>query len=332
MLQALKNLEARSPRPAAERPRPSVPVKASPQVAPPASEPAPAPPSAAARATVPIAETPAVLLKPQRRAEPTAPVDLLTIPLSPPQKPVEPSRIEIAPTLARPEPTKVNAESVSTPLKPAETPPGRSPTVIERQIRRTLSDPIRARPLRELAERLYRDVQQTKSKTVAMVGLGNDSATHDTLLFAATLLADRAAGDVLLVDADFARRPLGEALESGQQAGLSELTAGSGNPRQSCQPTSVQRLLFLSAGQARHADLSAAGTRLEEVLAQLRSCFSLILIDAGRAADLAASALARQADATYFVVRLGAVETSEAQSSLASFRAAGARVLGCIAT
>ena len=43
-------------------------------------------------------------------------------------------------------------------------------------------------------------------------------------------------------------------------------------------------------------------------------------------------ALARLADATYFVVQLGAVETSEAQAALRDFRAASARVLGCIAT
>ena len=56
----------------------------------------------------------------------------------------------------------------------------------------------------------------------------------------------------------------------------------------------------------------------------MRAAFALVLIDGGRAADLAAGALARQADGAYFVVRLGTVETSEAQSELASFRTAGA--------
>jgi Mrp family chromosome partitioning ATPase len=334
MLQALKNLEARSSRPAAERPRPPVPVKAPPSpVAQPVPEPSSEPPPSVVRATAPIAETPEVLLKPQRRLAPAvAPVDLPTSSLSPPEGLFGLNRIEIAPTLAPPRTNDANAESTSTPLKPAQTPPGRAATVIERQIRRTLSDPIRSRPLRELAERLYRDAQQTKSKTIAVVGLGGESATHDTLLYVATLLAERVASDMVLVDADLARRELTEALEAGQQAGLGELIAGSGNPRQSCQSTAVNRLLFLPAGPSRHTDLSAVGSRLEEVLSQLRTEFSLVLIDAGRAADLAASALARLADATYFVVRLGAVETSEAQSSLASFRAAGARVLGCIAT
>ena len=56
-----------------------------------------------------------------------------------------------------------------------------------------------------------------------------------------------------------------------------------------------------------------------------------LLIDGGRATDSSASTLARMADATYLVVQLGTVEASEAQSALAALRAAGARVLGCIA-
>src|SRR4051812_33557998 len=263
MLEALKNLEARSPRPAAERPRPLAPVKAPPSpVAPSASEPASAPPPSAVRATAPTAEAPGALLKPQRRIAPAAPVDLPPSSLSPPEGLFGLNRIEIAPTLAPPRADEVTAESTSTPLKSVQTPPGRPATVIERQIRRTLSDPIQSRPLRELAERLYRDAQQTKSKTIALVGLGKDSAAHDTLLYVATLLAERVASDLVLVDADLARRELTEALESGQQAGLGELVAGSGNPRQSCQPTSVSRLLLLPAGPSRHTDLSAAGPRL----------------------------------------------------------------------
>ena len=59
--------------------------------------------------------------------------------------------------------------------------------------------------------------------------------------------------------------------------------------------------------------------------------FDRVLIDGGRAGEPGVVALARQADATYLVVELGAVETSAAQAALAELRAAGARVLGCIA-
>jgi len=57
-----------------------------------------------------------------------------------------------------------------------------------------------------------------------------------------------------------------------------------------------------------------------------------VLIDGGRTPDRGVSALAPLADATYFVVQLGAVETFAAQAALRELRSLGARVLGSIAT
>jgi len=291
--------------------------------------------SGVARAASSIAESPAELIRPQRRAEPPVTVDLST-PVPQPEADSFPE-IVIRSTLSLP--TSESSVSQFAPQRapvlprPAEATPARPASAVERQIRRTLSDPIRSQPIRELAGRLYRDAQQAQSKTIAVVGVGSESATHETLLYVGTLLVERSGADILLVDADVARRPLSEALESGDQRGLAELLAGpDGRARDLCRPTATDKLLLLPAGLSRHVDLSTTGPRLVQTLSQLRTDFSLVLIDGGRAADLAASALARQADGTYFVVRLGTVETSEAQAALASFRAAGARVLGCIAT
>jgi Mrp family chromosome partitioning ATPase len=60
--------------------------------------------------------------------------------------------------------------------------------------------------------------------------------------------------------------------------------------------------------------------------------YGLVLIDGGQAGSELSAVLARQADATYLVVELGAVEASQAQAALRDLRAAGGRVLGCIAT
>jgi Mrp family chromosome partitioning ATPase len=195
-----------------------------------------------------------------------------------------------------------------------------------------LSDPVGSQPQIQLAERLRRDADQTDSQTLVLVGVGQQSATHETLLFAATLLAESAPGKVLLIDADLARRPLSEALDYGQQPGLAELLRGDESWGDRYCPTAVANLSFLPAGLLRHADLSTAGPRLEQLLQLFSAGFSYVLLDAGQTSDLAASVLARLADATYFVVQLGTVETNEAQAALRDFRAAGARVLGCIAT
>ena len=90
--------------------------------------------------------------------------------------------------------------------------------------------------------------------------------------------------------------------------------------------------LNVPAGKAEPGNESAIGDVLEKALAQLKADFDCLLIDAGNAGSDSASALAQASDAAYLVVELGAVETNTAQAALAGLRAAGARVLGCIAT
>jgi Mrp family chromosome partitioning ATPase len=340
MLQALKNLEARSPRPAGVRaPAPAVTVNE-----PPHKEPAPTA-AAGSRASPPKVREEAVEAAPIERVRPTrrpdapplpAAVPAVTVPLA--EVPRAPANVVVPRPVAalhrpRAEESPPAKENAPAPQSGVTTPGKTRPACnYERLTRRNLRDPARSQPLIQLAERLWRDAEQTTSKTLALVGIGEQSATHETLLYAATLLAEAAARDVLLVDADQARRALSEALEYGQEAGLAELLRGDALTHERYRPTAVARLSFLPAGLLRQADLSTAGPRLELVLQQLAAGFSVVLLDGGRASDLAATMVARQADATYLVVQLGTVETSEAQAALRDFRAAGARVLGCIAT
>jgi len=313
MLQALKNLEARSPKPASDEWLAQLPT------------------------VTPVNEKPVALAT------------------EPPLAPVRPARRADAPPAVREiEPPRVEEKAIEPPAEaaPAEAPPptpkvlpkphaarepfavaaGRKPGNLERQIRRTLSDRARSQPLVQLADRLRREAEQTASKTMLFVGVGEGSATHDTLLYAAAILAEKYGERVLIIDADLARHSLTDGLEQGQSTGLAELLKGSQLVRERCQPMALPGLSLLPAGLLRDFDLPSAGPRLEEVLRQVAEDFSLVLLDGGRSGDLSAVALARLADATYFVVQLGAVETSEAQAALRDFRAASARVLGCIAT
>jgi len=182
-----------------------------------------------------------------------------------------------------------------------------------------------------MAERIRRDLEQMGGKTVLLVGVGKDSAAHEAALYAAAVVGQR-RGDVLLIDADLARRPLTDGFDRAAQSGLSELIQNQRSPQETCRPTALPGVSLLAGGQQRHLDLSANGLRLEEILRQLSPEFGLLIVNGGRTPDLSASTLGRLCDATYFVVQLGAVEAAEAQNALRDFRAAGARVLGCIAT
>jgi protein-tyrosine kinase len=355
MVQALKNLEARLPRRASGAGVPPT------TAAGPTSVQAPA---VSARSD----EIPAAPVRPRRNEAPpipqvTAALETVTVELARLQSSIDesplatslhwrPAEATAAPTpnyaavATAPNPTPLLAAEgwSESPLAPVTqptptaitSPPSvtvtRPPSAFELVVRRTLNDSVRGQPLLQLGERLLRDTEHLAKKSLVMVGIGPDSATHETLLYAATVLAEKRRGEVLLVDADLARQKLSEALENTRETGLAELLRNDALPRASCRPTAVAGLSFLPAGLLRHADLAAAGTRLDAICKQLAADFAFVLIDGGRSEELAAAVLARLAEATYFVVQLGTVEMGAAQAALRDFRAAGARVLGCIAT
>jgi Mrp family chromosome partitioning ATPase len=215
-------------------------------------------------------------------------------------------------------------------LAPAR-PATRPPTGAERAVRRTLGEPHRRQPPADLAARLRQDAHKTGSRTFVLAGIGAESSTHETALHVASLLAEE-GGRVLLIDGDLARRLLSTDLDYLQEPGLSNFSRDSTALGDLLQPTGQSGLSFLPVGTQRFADLDASADVLVRSVGQLAAHYDLVLVDGGRTGDSSLPTLARLCDATYVVVQLGAVEASQAQQALRGLRAAGARVLGCIAT
>jgi Mrp family chromosome partitioning ATPase len=353
MLQALKNLESRTPRPTVKPAssaagRPAEKKTVSPSDGRPERQKVDAGRAITPSVTAPLGPSTSedgatCLIRPARRADapPASSTPATTVyetlqvgvagSISPLPPSLEEKRAEgviKSPAIEIPHPGAIPTGERTN--NPAATAPMRPATSFERLIGRTLNDPVSVRPLRELGELLRRDLEQTGSRTVAIVGVGEMSVVHETIAYAARLLAEKLTGRALMVDGDLSRRALTAALEYDQEPGLAELLSGEQPTSNRFQLTATANVLFLPAGRVAQADLSAS--RVEPLLQQLGEEFACVLIDAGRTRGSAAATLARVADATYFVVRLGAVETSEAQAALRDLRAAGARVLGAIAT
>jgi tyrosine-protein kinase Etk/Wzc len=209
--------------------------------------------------------------------------------------------------------------------------PPRLPTLIERAIRQTLGDEQRSEPFRQLADRLKADLDQVAGRSILVTGIGPASESHEAVLHAAAILAE-AGEPVLIIDGDATRRTLTSQLELASGTGLAELARGEEPDTDPIQPTSFENLSALPFGKVRMPDPAAAANRLTTLVQSLERSYRLILIDGGRTADPATAELSRLCDATYFVVRLGETEATVAQAALRDFRAAGARILGCIAT
>jgi Mrp family chromosome partitioning ATPase len=350
LLQALKNLEARSPPPAAAKGLLA-------HLADKHRDPSPDPPPTSTESTSDVGKPTPI---------PPLPIDgplaylsvgvpTILLPATPPDVaekiPVAPSAPPAPPPLrreiARPAPEKTTPQrsgKIVAPTSPAavappvveevvESPaasPTRQATMLERIVRRVLADPERSQPLRQLADRLLTDLGQITGRSLLITGIGSASETHEVVLEAAAVLAE-AGEPILIIDGDTVGRALTRKLELADGWGLAELARGEEPAEDPIRALAFDHLSLLPIGQARLSDPGASGNRLSSLIQSLESSFRLVLIDGGRVGESAA-ALARMCDAAYFVVRLGHTDASDAQSALRDFRSAGARVLGCIAT
>ena len=95
-------------------------------------------------------------------------------------------------------------------------------------------------------------------------------------------------------------------------------------------PTSFPNVAFLPTGRG-NVKIAGAEETLASLIPRFEAEFPLVLIDGGQASGPLLTPLARSCEATYFVIRLGATDAKEAQRTLTNFRAAGARVMGCVA-
>jgi protein-tyrosine kinase len=369
LLQALKNLEARSPKPAAGRgllnhladtyhaPSPDPPVSTHADVGD-AGRPTPIKPQpldnplaylSTGVPTILLPSEPPEPALPSRQPEPefcpppSAPV-ASELPPTPPVAVPTPAldRVERAlssfPQFDRqPAPAPVEAPRALVvpppePVAPSRTAtPPRQPTLLERAIRRTLADPQRSEPFRRLAERLKADLDQVAGRSILITGVGPASDSHEATLHAAAILAE-AGEPVLVIDGDAARHTLTTQLDLTGGTGLAELARGEEPDADPILPTTFENLSVLPFGKVRMSDPASAANRLAALIQSLEGSYRLILIDGGRTADPAVAELSRLCDATYFVVRLGETDATVAQTALRDFRAAGARILGCIAT
>jgi protein-tyrosine kinase len=312
MLQALKNLEARTsppePRPEAHAVRPQRPAR---QVI-------PAQPTQIQVQSPLLPQCSTLVIETAMGAGPSSFGSVFVSELAPLQStPATSSQAHLEPN----RPTTSIRSNIN---KPTSIP-------LEQSVYRTLRDPLRSEPLRQLADRIRRDAERSESKTALLVGIESQGAVHLPLLYAAALVAET-DGEVLVIDADLNRRSLSNGLGAAHEPGLAELLSNAGPVRDRVRLTGLTGVSLLPAGRVLNSDLSTRSTRLEEILRNSTSDYALVLIDGGCSTDPAASTLARLCDMTYFVVRLGAVESGPARVALQEFRAAGARVLGCIAT
>jgi len=226
-------------------------------------------------------------------------------------------------------PVAHDAHKKSAPLTPPPL-PARTATLLEHRIRETLLHPARSRPFADLVQRLRQDFRGTQERSLLFTGIGLASRGDEMLAHVAALFSQEGER-VLLVDADFERTGLTGGFEAGILGGLHNALAAPRTWQDHVVPTSFENLAFLPIGRG-NLNAATASDALSSLIPKLEAEFPLVLIDGGQSSGSLLAPLARSCDATYFVIRLGATDAKEAQAALKTFRGAGARVMGCVAT
>ncbi|MCZ2341745.1 MAG: hypothetical protein LC104_08100 [Bacteroidales bacterium] len=164
---------------------------------------------------------------------------------------------------------------------------------------------------RAIAAAIQEQIPATGSRTLLLTAALPTSGTTTVITNLAAILAAQGRGRVALLDANLLRPTIAERFQVRAAPGLVELLDQTVPLAWVVQPTFVERLSVITAGQ----DLPASATSLQDIprlLAQLQEWFDWILIDAGVWSEsIAGDVLAPAADGTYFICRDNQVDPDE---------------------
>jgi len=175
----------------------------------------------------------------------------------------------------------------------------------------------------------------------AIVVAGADASERATwLLPMAVAFAQRCSGKILLVDAA-ARGPgaspsntngngLSDLLGLTCRFGLADVLEGAVDWRNAVEPTAVARIGLLASGQLGPAADSTLRANGADLIAELKSIYQLILIQASNACEPLVAPLAAASDGILLLLELGRTSRAAAEKASSSLYLSGARLLGCV--
>lgn len=187
--------------------------------------------------------------------------------------------------------------------------------------------------IEKIVNRLSRASSQTGAKTVVFTGIQAGSGCSLICANSGDLLAASADGSVCLVDGNLRSPKLHDLLGASNRLGLTDLvTDPKLEIRKVASKLAGRDLWLLSCGSAvEDSEWVAHSDRMRERIAELRSSFDYVLIDAppiGVCND--ALALGQLADGVLLVVQAGYTRRDSARRLTAELAAAGVKLMGAI--
>ena len=209
---------------------------------------------------------------------------------------------------------------------------GNAPTSYERSLVEGLHDVRLKRQFRRLADNIWKDFPSATGGTLLFAGVGSSSHIADVAGHLARQLSLPGDGDILLVDADATLRVLSQRFAATSNSGLAEVLQQKRSAATVVIPTAVANLWFLPFGQRLNERIPTASAEVKSLLTELRRTYRYVVVAAGTGGSLLHSLISRHCDGTYLVVQLGTADRQETADLAGHLTAAGARLLGCVAT
>lgn len=184
----------------------------------------------------------------------------------------------------------------------------------------------------KLVQRLFLTPEQNAPKAVMFAAIDSGSGCSMLSAISVRLLAENVSGTVCLVDANFRTLPLPGVFARNNHFGLADALRQEGAIRKFATQADRDNLWSLSSGAQGGDSLGLLnGERMQERLAELRSEFSFLLIDAPPLNAYGdAFVIGRLVDGVVLVLEANSTRREVALRIAEKLRAANIRVLGAV--
>jgi hypothetical protein len=188
------------------------------------------------------------------------------------------------------------------------------------------------RQFRRLMETITGQFPPDAGGTLLFAGTGSSSHVADVAGMIAKELTIACHSNVLLVDADATDRVLTQRFAADTEKGVAEALQDGVPATRFAVTTAVPRMAFLPFGASLAARHTVASQAVRDVVAEWKTAYRYTVIAGGSTLSKLTGWLSRFCDATYLVVQLGAADTQETVFVARALTAAGARLMGSVAT
>ncbi|MHB8970840.1 MAG: P-loop NTPase family protein [Pirellulaceae bacterium] len=193
-------------------------------------------------------------------------------------------------------------------------------------------EPQLARQFRRLLDAIIGQLPTEQGGTILFTGSGSSSHVADVAGQLAKQMTTECRSDVMLVDADAGQKVLSQRFAAASEKGLVDALQADTSAGRFAVSTAVPRMSFLAFGESLAWRRGVAHDAVRDVVAQWKRQYRYTVIAAGNELNRLTGLLARHCDATYLVVQLGQAEKHQTSQLARELIAAGARLLGSVAT